>query len=112
MNEADTCRKYVVPKLQAAGWENEPHSLTEQKSFTDGRILIVDSKARRQPQKRVDYLLRCSRDTRVASRHERGPARARADRSPQARPLAGSSLSSSDRPISWRIDGPVWFGAR
>jgi hypothetical protein len=20
--EADTCRKYVVPKLQAAGWEN------------------------------------------------------------------------------------------
>ena len=38
MNEADTCRKYVVPKLQAAGWENEPHSLTEQKFFTDGRI--------------------------------------------------------------------------
>jgi len=37
MNEADTCRKYVVPKLQAAGWENDPHSLTEQKSFTDGR---------------------------------------------------------------------------
>jgi len=37
MNEADTCRKYVVPKLQAEGWENDPHSLTEQKSFTDGR---------------------------------------------------------------------------
>jgi hypothetical protein len=28
MNEADTRRKYVVPKLQAAGWENEPRSLT------------------------------------------------------------------------------------
>jgi type I restriction enzyme R subunit len=36
MNDADTCRKYVVPKLQAAGWGNEPHSLTEPKSFNDG----------------------------------------------------------------------------
>lgn len=31
MNEANTCRKHVVPKLQAAKWENEPHSLTEQR---------------------------------------------------------------------------------
>lgn len=46
MNEADTCRKYVVPRLQTVGGENEPHCLTEQKSFTDGRILIVGSKAR------------------------------------------------------------------
>ncbi len=66
MNEADTCRKYVVPKLQAAGWENEPHSLTEQKSFTDGRIIVVGSKARRQPQKRADYLLRYTRDFPIA----------------------------------------------
>ncbi len=29
-NEADTCRRYVVPKLQAAGWEDEPHRLNEQ----------------------------------------------------------------------------------
>ena len=26
MNEADTCRKFVVPLLQAAGWDNDPHS--------------------------------------------------------------------------------------
>ena len=25
VTEADTCRKYVVPKLLAAGWDNEPH---------------------------------------------------------------------------------------
>lgn len=25
LNEADTCRRYVVPKLQAAGWDSEPH---------------------------------------------------------------------------------------
>ena len=28
-NEADTCRKFVVPKLQSAGWDNEPHSIAE-----------------------------------------------------------------------------------
>src|SRR6059036_419512 len=26
LTEADTCRKFVVPKLQAAGWDNDPHS--------------------------------------------------------------------------------------
>jgi type I restriction enzyme R subunit len=29
MNEADTCRRFVVPKLQAARWDNEPHSIAE-----------------------------------------------------------------------------------
>ena len=46
MNEADTCRKYVVPKLQAAGWENEPHSITEQRTCTDGRIARAGGKMR------------------------------------------------------------------
>jgi type I site-specific restriction endonuclease len=26
MSEADTCRKQVVPLLQAAGWDDEPRS--------------------------------------------------------------------------------------
>ena len=30
--EADTCRKYVLPKLIDAGWDNEPHSFTEQRT--------------------------------------------------------------------------------
>ena len=38
--EADTCRKLITPKLQAAGWETDPHSITEQYSFTDGRIVV------------------------------------------------------------------------
>src|ERR1035441_10539276 len=37
--EADTCRTYVVPKLQTAGWETEPHSIAEQRQFTAGRIV-------------------------------------------------------------------------
>ncbi len=39
MNEADTCRKYVAPKLLDAGWDSDPHSIAEQRSFTDGRIV-------------------------------------------------------------------------
>jgi type I restriction enzyme, R subunit len=62
MNEADTCRKFVVPMLIAAGWDNAPHSLTEQRTFTDGRIIPVWNKIRRGKQKRADYLLRYTRD--------------------------------------------------
>jgi type I restriction enzyme R subunit len=38
MNEADTCRVYVTPQLQAAGWDCDPHRINEQVTFTDGRI--------------------------------------------------------------------------
>lgn len=54
MNEADTCRKYVLPKLIAAGWDNDPHSFTEQKTFTDGRIVVTGNLTRRRRQKRAD----------------------------------------------------------
>src|ERR1700733_6756307 len=62
MNEADTCRKFVLPKLQAAGWENEPHSIAEQRYFTDGRIIVHGTSAQRKKGKRADYLLRYTRD--------------------------------------------------
>jgi len=57
MNEADTCRRLVVPKLQASGWDDTPHEINEQRSFTDGRIVFVGGKARRGKQKRADYIL-------------------------------------------------------
>jgi len=37
MNEADTCRTYVLPKLKSAGWEDE--TITEQLVLTPGRIV-------------------------------------------------------------------------
>jgi type I site-specific restriction endonuclease len=64
ITEADTCRKYVLPKLYAAGWNDD--QISEQKSFTDGRILVVGAKARRRPAKRADYLLRYARDFMLA----------------------------------------------
>lgn len=65
-NEADTCRHYVVPQLQAAGWDTEPRSISEQKTFTDGRVLLTGQFARRGPRKRADYLLYYTRDFSIA----------------------------------------------
>src|SRR5437773_9274618 len=60
--EADTCRRFVVPRLQAAGWDNEPYSIAEQRTITDGRIVPVGKGFIRRAPKRVDYLLRYRRD--------------------------------------------------
>ncbi len=64
LSEADTCRRYVVPKLHAAGWTED--QISEQKTFTDGRIVVAGSRVTRRPQKRADYLLRYSRDFTLA----------------------------------------------
>lgn len=64
LTEADTCRRYVLPKLYSGGWTDE--QISEQVSFTDGRIVVVGAKARRRPQKRADYLLRYRRDFPIA----------------------------------------------
>lgn len=61
-SEADTCRKWVVPLLQSSGWEEEPYSIAEQRSVTDGRIVPVGKGFVRKPPKRVDYILRYRRD--------------------------------------------------
>ncbi|MBK9745996.1 MAG: type I restriction enzyme HsdR N-terminal domain-containing protein [Chloroflexi bacterium] len=61
-NEADTCRLYVTPKLRDAGWETPPYSITEQRTFTDGRIVVTNGKSKRGEGKRADYILRYRRD--------------------------------------------------
>lgn len=66
LNEADTCREYVLPRLIESGWDTDPHSFTEQRTFTDGRIVIAGDKIHRKKQKRADYLLRFTRDYPIA----------------------------------------------
>ncbi len=66
LTEADTCRKYVAPLLQKAGWDEAPHSIAEQRYFTDGRIIVRGNKAERRKGKRADYLLRYTRDFPIA----------------------------------------------
>ena len=66
MNEADTCRKYIVPALQSAGWDDAPHRINEQVTFTDGRIEVANQVASRQSGKRADYILRYRPDLPIA----------------------------------------------
>ena len=62
MNEADTCRKFVVPALVKAGWDSAPRSINEQACITDGRIIPVGDGFVRKKPKKVDYLLKFTRD--------------------------------------------------
>lgn len=62
ITEADTCREFVTPRLVEAGWGAAPHSIGEQHSFTNGRIIVAGGKVRRGKQKRADYLLYYRRD--------------------------------------------------
>ena len=66
LNEADTCRVYVTPKLREAGWETQPRAITEQYTFTDGRVEFKGSRVVRGDQKRADYLLKYTRDLPIA----------------------------------------------
>ena len=50
--EADTCRKYVLPKLYEVGWNDD--QISEQRTFTDGRIMVTGTRVWRRPQKRAD----------------------------------------------------------
>jgi type I restriction enzyme R subunit len=60
MNEADTCRRYVLPKLEE--WEEVPHLITEQYPIDAGRILTTGGRDRRRKRKYADYLLCYTRD--------------------------------------------------
>ena len=87
-NEADTCRKFVVPKLQAAGWDNDPCSIAEQRTVTDGRVIPVGKGFVRKPPKRVDYLLRYTRDFPLAVVEAKASYKSAADAVQQARTYA------------------------
>jgi type I restriction enzyme, R subunit len=65
-SEADTCREYMTPAIQAAGWGDSPFEIAEQRSFTDGRIVLTGRTAKRREGKRADYLLRYRRDLTLA----------------------------------------------
>ncbi|MEX2420459.1 MAG: DEAD/DEAH box helicase family protein, partial [Actinomycetota bacterium] len=53
--EKETCRDYVVPKLHDARWTDD--QILEQFPITEGRIVRVGKKHRRDKPLRADYLL-------------------------------------------------------
>lgn len=86
ITEADTCRKYVTKKLYDAGWSDD--QISEQKTFTDGRIVTVGGKPRRQRQKRADYLLHYRRDFMIAVVEAKAAYKKAADGLQQAKEYA------------------------
>ena len=62
--EADTCRKYVLPKLYSSGWNDD--QIREQLTFTDGRIVIIGRRIKRREKKRADFVLKYRRDFTIA----------------------------------------------
>ena len=96
LTEADTCRRFVVPRLQALGWDNEPHSIAEQRTITDGRIVPIGKGFVRKPPKRVDYLLRYTRIFRSPSSRRRPPTKPLPMRS--SRPSNMRKCSASNSP--------------
>jgi type I restriction enzyme R subunit len=77
MNEADTCRTLIRPKLEAVGWDGDKHFYSEQTPFTDGRIIAPAGKPRRLKKKFSDFLLRFNRDITLAvveAKSDRRPA--------------------------------------
>ncbi len=88
LSEADTCRKYVVPMLQAVGWDDDPHSIAEQRTITDGRIVPVGKGFVRKSPKRVDYLLRYTRDFPLAIVEAKASYKSAADGLQQAKAYA------------------------
>lgn len=87
-NEADTCRRFVVPALTLAGWDSAPHEIGEQRTVTDGRILPVGKGFMRKPAKRVDYLLFFNRDLPLAVVEAKASAKHVASGMQQAREYA------------------------
>lgn len=87
-NEADTCRKFIVPKLQAAGWDDAPCAINEQRIFTDGRVMFVGGTARRGKRKKADYILRYRPDYPIAVVEAKAAYRSAQDGVQQARDYA------------------------
>jgi type I restriction enzyme R subunit len=64
-SEADTCRKFVLPKLKdESSWADE--QILEQRPFTAGKIIVIGRVGRRKKAKKADYLLRYSQNFLIA----------------------------------------------
>jgi len=50
--EADTCRKSLC-RSSSCGLDSDPHSIAEQRSFTDGRIVVARGQGQTQKEKRA-----------------------------------------------------------
>lgn len=64
-SEADTCRKYVLPKLKDESYWTDDQ-IMEQRPFTAGKIIVIGRVGRRKKAKKADYLLRYTQNFLIA----------------------------------------------
>src|SRR5215207_9846782 len=89
MNEAETCRTMVRPKLEAAGWlANGERHFREQLHITAGRVVLAGGKPKRQKHKIPDFLLYFTRDLPLAVVEAKSDQRAADDGLQQAKGYA------------------------
>ena len=84
--EADTCRKEVTPRLYASEWTDE--QILEQRTFTDGKIIILGKIAKRQKPKKADYILRLGQNFPIAVIEAKKKYKSASDGLQQAREYA------------------------
>ncbi len=87
ITEADTCRKYVLPLLYGAGWSDD--QINEQKTFTDGKIIVIGDRVQRGKHKRADYILMISRNFPIAVIEAKAAYKKHGDGLQQAKEYAG-----------------------
>lgn len=85
-SEADTCRKEVLPKLYSSEWSDE--KIMEQRTFTDGKIIVIGRVGRRKKAKKADYLLRYSQNYLIAVVEAKRKYKTAADGMQQAKDYA------------------------
>ncbi|SNT76807.1 EcoAI/FtnUII family type I restriction enzme subunit R [Paracoccus seriniphilus] len=56
LSERDICSKFIMPALIAAGWDLKTQ-ISEEKTLTDGRIIVRGKMVARGQKKRADYVL-------------------------------------------------------
>ena len=56
LSEQDICTKYITPAIVSAGWDSLSQ-IREQKTFTDGRIIVRGKMHTRGKAKRPDFVL-------------------------------------------------------
>jgi type I restriction enzyme, R subunit len=89
MNEAETCRTMVRPKLEAAGWlANGERHYREQLHITAGRVVLAGGKPKRQKRKIPDFLLYFTRDVPLAVVEAKSDQRPASDGFQQAKDYA------------------------
>ncbi|WP_370327716.1 EcoAI/FtnUII family type I restriction enzme subunit R [Euzebya sp.] len=98
--ESETCRELILPALRAAGWDDD--GIVEEFRITDGRILPLGGRHRRDRPLRADYVLLVA-GVPVAVVEAKRSARSTADGIGQAKVYA----RLLDLPLAYASNGTV-----